>query len=232
MTTLNELIKDALLDIHAINIHETMSAATAQHALRTFNYMLDSFSVEGLIIHAVTKENFSFVAGTASYTIGSGGNFNTIRPTKILGVYGNDGSSDYPIEIIGEGRYRSFTLKTTSGTPEYMWANMSYPLATLYFYPVPDATDTLYVHSEKSLTNITSLTTSISLPKGYEAMLKWNLGLWLCGSYDKEPPALVATQAKLTKDAILRINAANKVEPIQPDSFWGKVNSSGTIYNY
>ena len=80
MTTTLDLITKALQKIGAVTKDETLSAGDVSDALSSLNDMISSWSLDSLIVYASTLENFTLTPGSYSYTIGSGGNFNTTRP--------------------------------------------------------------------------------------------------------------------------------------------------------
>src|SRR3990167_1036896 len=62
----------------------SLTAAEGGFHLSRINSMLDSWSNERLMIHTVSVTSFGLTASQGSYTIGNGGDFNMIRPTRIV----------------------------------------------------------------------------------------------------------------------------------------------------
>lgn len=155
----------------------------ANDGLNVLNSMLDSWSLERLMIYQVQQNGYSWSASSSSKTIGSGGDFNTTRPTKISeeGNFFRDGSTsvDYPLTFLGDrDSYDRILLKSnTSSYPQWLFADMGYPLITLYVWPVPTLSLTLYLNTWKPLQNFTSLTTDMALPPGYQRAIEYNLAI-------------------------------------------------------
>ena len=232
-TTLLQLIIDSLESINAVPANQALSAQDAQKGLRQFNVLLGMLSAQGLTVPAVTIEGFSLVVGQASYTIGSAGNFNTSRPERITKAWVRDsGGTDYPVDIIGSDEYGDIAVKTTSGRPYYIWYNPTVTTGTIYTYPVPSATDTLYLVTEKPLTEITALTTNISLPNEYLLMLQSNLAILLSGPWTAQVPPSVALFAKTSLDTLLSKNLASRLEPVRFKGFMGNYSSSDYVEEY
>jgi hypothetical protein len=176
--------------------------------------MLDTWSAEGLPVYAATLEGLTMTVGAASRSIGVGGNFDTVRPTQILNAFVRSSDIDYPVEIIGPGRYQGISTKTTSGRPYFLHYVGTAPFGTIYLYPVPDAAETLYLDSLKPLVDLDDITATIVLPPGYKAALKSNLAVALAPEYGHDPSQLVMKEAFESKKAIWGINAASRHEAV------------------
>lgn len=212
MATALDLIKGAMRLIGAIESGETPSSEETSDGLSALNAMMDAWSIERLMVYQILQENFTLSAGTASYTIGSGGTWNTTRPTRIDSAFIRDSSGqDYPIEIITKEQYDAIWLKTTQSLPEQLFYDPAYPLGTVYWYCVPDASYTAYINSWKQLQSFAGLTTVLALPPGYERAIKYNLALEIAPEYNRMPSAVLAQIANESKAAIKSMNAPEVV---------------------
>jgi hypothetical protein len=215
MTTVNEIITDTLFDIGAVAVGETPDDDTMQHALRIMRRMINSWSNKRQLIYYTTTEDLT-LNGSSSYTIGSGGDFDTARPVKILGAYVQS-ATDINLEIIDEARYREISLKDAAGSPAYLWYSPEYPLGKIYIYPL--AAGTLSLYSLKPLTDMDELTDSISFPEGYEEAIQYNLAVRLAPSYGKGADPVLIGLAKMALNDITAINAALNIEVVKPEIF-------------
>ena len=59
---------------------ETLDSNESVECLAELNTMIESWETQRLTCYSVTQESFSLTASTGTYTIGSGGTFNTARP--------------------------------------------------------------------------------------------------------------------------------------------------------
>lgn len=77
MTTANELITDALIDINALAVGQTLPAANASTALRKLNDLLDSLSTDKDFVYTTVENIVAWIPGTFKYTVGNpvGGTF-------------------------------------------------------------------------------------------------------------------------------------------------------------
>lgn len=70
-TTALDLITGALRNINALESGETPNANDANDALQVLNDMLESWTIEKLLIFASNEQRFLFTPGTYQYTIGN-----------------------------------------------------------------------------------------------------------------------------------------------------------------
>ena len=158
---------------------ETLTANQATDGLEALNAMLDSYSIQRLMIYEIRQESLTWTANAASMTIGDGGDFDTHRPDRVeTGSYFEDTNSvAYPVDIVrNRSVYDNIYDKTVeSSYPELLYYEPSVTLATLYVYPVPNQLLTLHLNSWQPLTVFDSLSEVHNLPPGYRRMLSYNL---------------------------------------------------------
>lgn len=209
MTTARDLIKSALRKIHVLGKGSSLDSEDASNALDTLNTMLSMWSAEGAMVYVNTRETFN-LSTSASYTIGSGGDFNTARPIDIINMYVSDGGIDYTVLPISSSQYASISLKDISTPyPDYYYYDGGYPLGTIFLYPTPTG-GTITISSIKALSSFTTLDTDFSLPEEYKAAIEYNLAVWLSGEYEREPTASVQRIANKSKEIVMAQN--NKKE--------------------
>ena len=230
MATVQELIKAAFRKVGAISTGQTPSDGELQDALDDLNRMLETWSTREILTYVSTSENFSMVAGTASYTMGSSGTASSTRAKKILDAFVRDSSNyDHSVRIIGEGEYNAVKSKTTQSRPNRLFYDPEYPLGVINLYPVPNAAETMYIESQKLLhTAFTALTTTVSLPGEYEEAIIYNLAVRLAPEHELEVPKLVGAIAVSSLSNIITLNAANKVEPVSLDP---AITGGGRLYD-
>ena len=201
------LIKSAYRSLGVIASGETPTADEVQDGLQALQFMLRSWSAQNLRLY-YTKQESVAMTGAASYTIGSGGDINSVRPTSIRGAW----TADNPVSLISEDRYRQVRMSTdTSGPCEYLWYSPEYPLGVLYPWPYGGAT--LYIDSLKPLTDPTVITDSIAFPPPYDEAIKYNLAVRLASESEREPSNVVATLASVSLRVIENMNFAEQVNP-------------------
>lgn len=201
MTTALGIIKSAMRKSGILVKSEDPSADEADDALDMLNDLLASWSNDSMVVYARTLESFTLSGGVASYTIGSGGAFNTVRPIKIISAYVRSGGIDYPLEIESEENYDAVSLKTTGSIPEFIIFSNAFPLATLTLYPQPATAYTLFIRTEKQLSSFT-LSQDVDLPPGWKRALIHNLAVELAPEYGQQISPEVYEIAKESKAEI------------------------------
>lgn len=217
--TAQDFIVDALSLIGAVQMDQTPPTWEMSKALRALNHMLNRWSSQKLMVRAMTKENFSLVDGTASYTIGSGATFNTAKPLKIDSAYVRDSSGyDHPLDIIEMSQYNAFRDKTTEGTPDYLAydpgaAQQATQTGTIYFWHVPDYAYTLYISCQKFLTEFSSLTSTFTFEPQYGEAIKYNLAIRLWPYYRKPTENIPMHITGMAASTLRDIKALNATQP-------------------
>lgn len=227
MTTGIQLVTRALQKAGVLFKTEAPSADEANDALSDLNNMIASWSNETNIVYSLVTETFTLTGGTKDYTWGSGGTFNSARPVQIVTATLNyPAGNSIPIEIITDENYALIPMKTTQGPPQVINVDNGYPLNTVTFYPVPNSTYTVTFQSEKAVSSITDLSTTISLPPGWEHALIHNLAVVLAPEYGVEAPQTVQAEAIKAKGEIML-----QVARARPIDWPGSGATQGNIYN-
>lgn len=210
MTTANDLIESAALKLGAKQTGETLTADEATDSLAILNSMLDAWAIESLLVYQIVQNTHTWTGAAASQTIGSGGDFNTTRPVRIEeGTFFRDSNNiDSPVRILRDRTsYDGLASKTDQTTfPEVLFYDPGYPLGTLYAYPVPSSSITLYLNSWQTLQNFASLTTDLALPPGYQWAIEYNLAVHLQPVFSIPASNFVIAEATRAKKALQRIN--------------------------
>lgn len=206
-TTARAIITRALRLLKVIAANEPGDAADLDVGLNSLNDMLDSWSINRNNLLATVIETFPLVNGQASYTIGTGGNFNTTVPNKVEeSSFVRYQSVDYPLRSITEDTYSQIPYKSSGGIPEVFWFDPSATLATLYFYPVPQSSQTIELHSLKPMAAFTGLDVSYTLPAGYKEALTFSLAEAIASEFESEAPKYVILKAMTLRRSLQRQN--------------------------
>ncbi|CAN5949960.1 unnamed protein product [Sphagnum jensenii] len=151
--------------------------------------MLAAFSQEWGLINVVTVEEFPLTVGQVSYTIGTGGNFNTVRPDSIFNqwIYDTQAGIRYPLKQLADNQYNSITLNTIPSIPKGIFYDPQYPLGVIYIYPTAGlSTYQLWLESYKPMAQFSTLTSTMNLPGEYFQSLIYLLTEQLAPEYGYE----------------------------------------------
>ena len=208
----NDLIRAAMRLIQVAAVDTDLTASELRDGLESLNRMIDAWALEELMLYQVTRETFPLAASQLSYSVGLGGDFDTVRPTKLVGAYLTISTGsipvDYPMQVIGYDDYNDIRLKTLqTNFPSYCYYEPAFPLSNLYVYPVCAVNnESITLTSWKPLAMISDPTATVSLPPGYWEALVFNLAVRIAEEYqfDMRPTTIAIAESSLKK--IKRMN--------------------------
>lgn len=222
-TTARDLIKASFQLLGILAAGESPQADEAKDALATMRRMLDSWSIERLMVYASARESFPLAGGQASYTMGLDvtADFNTARAVEIVDarivVTGSNPPLEIPMDILNDHEWANVMQKSTPGSfPTKLHPNGTYPLDTLDVWPVPSSGCSIVLYSKKPLSAVTSLDTVIVLPPGYEDTIVTNLAVKIAPIYGRAVTQDLMSQAMDAKGNVKRQNI--KPEYLECDS--------------
>jgi hypothetical protein len=218
MAKARDIIKAALRKIEVLGSGKDLSAEDASDGLEALNGMISAWSVEGAMIYTETKETFNLTSNKGSYTIGSGGDFDTTRPTKIDAAYVRHGGVDYPLTIEGKNDYSIISDKESTGIPSKLYYDENYPLGNIYLWPVPSGSMEITLVTEKPLSEFSSLNTEFAMPPEYKRALIFNLAVEISPEYGRTPHPNVSAIARTSKSVVKTQNRRNDKKTVAIDS--------------
>lgn len=189
------IIGQSLRTLQAYGVGQSLSAADVNEGLFWLNALMSELSIQSLTIPSVSREVFDITANQSTYTIGPGGNFNTIRPP--IGIDNATlllNTASPPIEIrlrlLTNQAYQAIPLKAQTNT---LFTSLFYNptfvtsgLGTIILWPVPTtAANDLVLYIETPLTEFSDLTTQYQIPPGYVTMLVSNLAVRLAEPFTR-----------------------------------------------
>ncbi len=208
MSTIYDVITDALELTGMKSPHEELTSEWGAIGLRRINSILDGWNVDKTHGYAINELEFPLVANQSTYTIGSGGDFDTQRPVKIEYAYVVDGAGVK--HRLSNLDYQSFheieTENITASYPDCMWYNPKAPLGEISFYPTPTNTYTVHFDVYFGFAPYALGSDTLVVPQGYERLLTFQLATELCSHRGKQiPPAVY----KVYKEVDSNIEAIN-----------------------
>lgn len=217
-TTAQDIITQSLKKAGILGVGQTALAEDFNDAFVDLNDMLAQWSRKRwLVYHLVDTPLTS--TGAVSYTVGTGGSFNIIRPDRLEdGNYfrmlntSAPNQVDYPLELLQSYEdYSRIGLKQLGTFPQYIFYDSGYPLGNIFVWPVPQASlYQIHILTKATLGQFTALTDPVNLPPEYNAAIKWNLSERLRASYRlPQDPGLMS----LAKDSLAVIRGANVQVP-------------------
>lgn len=208
MATVQVVINRAYRLLGQLNLGESADSTESANALIAINALLDSWRNESLMCYAMQDQSINLANGNTTKTIGPTGDLVTTRPTNIDDAYILYSGDSIPVKIIEyASEYVYIPDKTTTDTyPLKIAYNPEMPDGRIYMYPLPNATSVLHVITRTPVTAFALVSTTISLPPGWEDALAANLALYLAPELQVQPSPMVIGMAANTKRSIKRTN--------------------------
>lgn len=220
--TVQDLLTAAIRSIGVVAAEEIPSTSELTDALYAANDVLASWSPQILPVTPLVTETFA-LTGVLSYTIGTGGTFNTVRPVKIEAVgITSAGGSHHPARLVPIEEFQSRLDTTLTGLfAEMCYCDGGFPLMQLTFFPKPASGGSVEISSYKPLQPFVNLTDNINLMPGYTRALRWALAYEMAPEFGRPVTQELASLAADAKTSITGLNQAilgrpNTVEPTNP----------------
>lgn len=182
MATAQDIVDAALAENELTN--PTQDQRTT--GFDTFNQMLAQWGTNRLMFPSSSEDIYTLTEGTASYSIGEGGDIDTKRIIEIHSAYVR--RTDYfdgPVDVdMSQKDYFGKSDKTTRGIPQEIYHQRTYPLSNIFLYPAPDFAYELHLFSRKHVAPIATLRTEIPLPLEYDEAMIYGLAVRLAAKLD------------------------------------------------
>lgn len=214
MATASDIITSALKLAGILADAELPSASDANQGLSVFNDMIDSWNAERNAIFTTRSDDFPYVLGKQSYTLGTGGDFNMVRPARIDAmstILLTDPTTpvEVPISIFTVDDWQTkVPVKAVDGSfPLICYDTGDFPLRTLNFWPIPSQqANAVRIYSWQALPAQTLLS-QVSFPPGYAEAIRYNLAVRIGAEFAAPVSATVATLAIQSLARIKTMNA-------------------------
>lgn len=202
-----DIMTRAMVKARVLYPGETLPSNKSDQMFEELNDLLEMWSLDKLMVVADVEESFALTAGTARYTYGTGGDFDSDRPIYIKNEsYFRGGGRDYPVTVVPSSEYRRRYDKDSQGTPREMSYLPEFPLGIVNIWPSPSSSDTLYIKASKTVTEFSDKTTDVSLQPGYSAALVTNLAVQILPNFGKKVPRSLAALAAMNLGKIKQAN--------------------------
>jgi len=208
-----ELIEDALVELGIIVAAGTVPPNDLAWGKRKLNRFLGTISADKLNINVFTKENFSLVSGTGSYTIGSGGDFDTVRPISFNTAFIRISGHDFLVAVRPIHEYWNLADKTVSNRPVNMYYDPIITKGVIYFDYVPDAIYDFHFTTTKPFIQYDDIVNEdVLIPEEHKEMVISNLAVRMASKYGRTISEDLRKTARDSLDAIRGVNLANTMK--------------------
>ena len=205
--TRDQIISGALRNIGAIATGETPSASEIADGAEALNAMVKAWQAEGATLWLYDEEELSLTADKQSYTIGVGGDLDTVRPLEIMSAryHYYTAKIDVPMEPMGRDEYFDIPLKSATGIPLQYYYDPQLSLGVFYIWPVIKSTtsDTIRMTLKSEVEDFDAAGDNPDFPKEWFRALKFNLAMEIAPEYGQEVGKTLASLAVSTKRAVM-----------------------------
>jgi hypothetical protein len=217
MATALDIITSALKLTAVLADGETPDINTANQGLSVLNDMIDAWNADRLAIYTTRSDDFPYVLGKQSYTLGSGGDFDIPRPARIdamstMLIQNPSNPIEVPITLFSVDDWQlKVPVKQVNGSfPLICYDTGDFPLRTLNFWPIPSQQqNAVRIYSWQALAAQT-LQSQVSFPPGYAEAIRYNLAVRIAAEFGVDPSKYAAsTVATLAVQGLARIKTMN-----------------------
>lgn len=250
--TVGQVITNALYEINVVAAGEVPDPLEMAFALSKYNQLADSWNIQQYYIYAsdlisvspVTGAPFLLVPGLSPHTIGPPAvgaapvptfQLNYERPVRIVNanVILNNVNPivKFPLRMRDKDWYafqRVPTIQTT--LPTDLYYRPDWPLASLFFWPVPNFAYGVEFEIEDINVGATLLTQAFAAPPGYELALTLTLAELLSVAFERPLPQALPGAAMKARQAIQALNA--QPPRISLDDFQPSTERPRASWNY
>ena len=212
MATARQIMKQAAQDIGVLGVGKSLSPTDEADILSRLNDMLDNWSTSSIMVPFRTEISHS-LDGSASYTVGSGADISTTRPSYINSAFIRDSDGDdSPLTVLrSRASYDGIYDKDLAGDPELVYYEPSLANGTLYVWPVGDSGDTIYLNTRGQLTQFPDATTDIDIALGYKETMVANLAIRIAPMFEV---SITQELAKTARESLANIKRLNRQNPV------------------
>lgn len=219
-TTVSDMIHWSARRCAVIAFGETLDTAELADYFSLLNQIISSWSLQGDVSYIQKRSTFNLSAGTANYTMGSGGTWNNAkRPVRILGATGKSGSFQAPVECLPYSEYAKRTANGTGATavlPSLIGYDTAAPLVNISVFPTPATSPgTVEVQFWEPLSQFTA--SSDNWPtwpaEGYDAGLLLELAIGISTMNGKAVPTELAADWNRSMQRMQSANLGMGVAP-------------------
>lgn len=194
-TTVGDICSAALSEAQVVGFGQNALQGQINDAWSRLQLMLQEWARKRWLVYHLVTLGFTST-GALTYSVGPGGNFDTgaqsSRPDKIEMAFlrqlvlSQPNQIDYPLELLQSMEdYNRIALKQLQSFPSVAFYDPSFPLGTLYVWPVPQANIYApHITIKAQLPTVfASLTVEFSLPFEYYSAMLYNLAVRLRSRY-------------------------------------------------
>lgn len=178
--TPDRLIRMALKDAGLLQEGDDPSSEVIADCLSRLNDIINFEQTQGLKLWLQYDLTVPLVAGQSTYVIGPGGDINMTKPTRVLddGYYLDSSNNRRSLILLSREEYMMLSNPTGQGAVTSYFPQKNLANITVILWLVPDstaATGTVHLLIQQQVTNLVSVTDTMTFPLEWYMFLRWAL---------------------------------------------------------
>lgn len=182
----DQVIKGALRKLGVLPSGGTPSTAQVNDATDALNALVKAFQADGMPLWKITRQTFTTVAGTDTYTVGPAQTINCPKPLRIIQAqYTVSGGNNTPMNIYNRYDFNDLPQGTTfTGVPINFYYQPSRTTGTIRLWPNPvDSTTTVTFDYQSPYEDMDAASDDFDFPSEWMQALIFNLAWALAPEY-------------------------------------------------
>lgn len=206
MTTALEIITDALAEIGAHEVGQTVPAADADLCLRHLNRLLELWSNSPAAYPVLPSVSIT-LNGASSYTVGPSGDVVATRPLRIDSATATDSAGrEYRVNVLSRAEWDAIAVKDIEASPPSdIWYDAQSTNGRVQVYPKASGY-TLSIKGPGLVALFSGLSDALTLPAGYASALVLGLALSVAPSFQVPASADLRMRAAGALRSVKRTN--------------------------
>lgn len=203
--TRNDIIQEALELIGVVAAEESPAAADVATADRSLNMMVKGWMAKGINLWRQTEGSLSVTAATASFTMGTGGDYTTARPLRITSARISVSGVETPLQEMSRQEYFDLPLKTSTGRPCGFYYDPQMSLGKIYLWPTvaTGVTATLKFTYQRTIEDFDAAGDEPDFPQEWFECIAYNLAARLAPKFGTTISQEVAAIAIASLDDLM-----------------------------
>lgn len=181
--TVLDIVTDALLDIEAVQMGQSVPGKQGAHAMRVLNRLMKSWQ------RLEPTPDFLVASQSVTATTSAAHTLSPVRPIRILNanLKQTDGT-EIPMIELSRDEYDELPDKDTTGIPTQFYYDRQKESAVFYVWPLFSSvtTETFEITYEREFEDISALTDTIDLPSEWYDVAVKQLAARLVHAYGSE----------------------------------------------
>ena len=201
-TDRDTIIKDAMIEIGALNSGDSPTADEITDCSRFLNGMVKHWQIH-IDLWPTKDVPHTLTPGTESYTVGDGADIDTPRPLRLISCRREDSSgNEIKVEVVTREEYKNLPTKSTQATVNVVYYDPQLSEGVLYVWPTGTTTDKiLNLTFQRPLEDFDAAIDEPDFPQEWYLALVKNLAVNISPMFEKPiDPFLQATADRLLEE--------------------------------